>query len=101
MDWLSNSVGGGFLKTELERELDDARRDAGAGDVGERWRSEFRIRVTKLWVIEGVEKLRAEFQERILRVITAPSWGILNGRRSIDALPMSTGPIPGWERSPG
>jgi hypothetical protein len=56
--------GKAWLETELERELDDARRHAGTGDVPEGWRSEFQIRITKLWVIEGVEELRAKFQER-------------------------------------
>ena len=46
--------------------MDDTRCDADAGDSAERWRREFYVRIAKLRMIEGIEEIRPEFQQRIL-----------------------------------
>src|SRR5262249_53689997 len=55
------------LEVQLERELDQTRSNTGSRYPAKRSIRDCRIRIRKLWSIEGVEKPRAKFYVGTLR----------------------------------
>ena len=54
------------LEAELDRKLDDPRRDTRAGNLPKCGRREFHVRIAELRVVKSIKELRAKFKRRIL-----------------------------------